>query len=235
MTATATGGDVRAARAHHRRVLRITRRRAVAVGAASLLTLGATVPPRTLFVLGDSWAAGLHADPERALGQVAAARLGWRASVDAVSGTGYVNGAANGSSYPDRLRSSATDGSPGIAVLQGGSNDHAAPAAAIEAAAAQALALVRERLPAARPVVLGPGPDPLPVTPDQLAVDRALRRVAQREGVPYVSMLQGRWITERRAAGVLDRENHHPTVAGQAYLGRRLAVALRHLYPRLTA
>ncbi|MGT2426461.1 SGNH/GDSL hydrolase family protein [Amnibacterium kyonggiense] len=220
---------------HHRRMLHLSRRTAVIVGAASVVTLGATVPPRVLFVLGDSWAAGLYADPAHALGQVASARLGWRASVDAVSGTGYVNGAAAGISYPDRLGARTADPSLGIAVLQGGSNDQGAPAATIAAAATETLSLLRDRLPAARPVMLGPGPDPLPVTRQQTAVDRVLQEVAARADVPYVSMLQRRWITGRRADAVIDPDDHHPTVAGQEYLGLRLASALRHLYPRLTA
>lgn len=215
-------------------MLHLTRRKAVLVGAASLVTLGATAPQRTLFVLGDSWAAGLHADPSRALGQVAAARLGWAASVDAVSGTGYVQGADSDASYPDRLRARDRDARPTIAVLQGGSNDRDAVEDGIASAAVETLALLRDRLPAARPVMLGPGPDPFPVDRDQLAVDRVLQRVAAQEHVPYVSMLERQWVPLRRAWTVIDPENHHPTVAGQEYLGRRLASALRHLYPRLT-
>lgn len=235
MNATPPGGDGGASAPHDRMVLHLTRRRAVIVGAASLVALGAAAPPRNLFLLGDSWAAGLYADPDHALGQIAAARLGWGAVVDAVSGTGYVQGEDYGASYPDRLRARDRDRGPAIAVLQGGSNDRAAVADGFDRAVLETLALLRDRLPAARPVLLGPGPDPMPVDGEQVAVDRALQRVARSEHVPYVSMLQRHWIPARHAWTVLDPENHHPTVAGQEYLGQRLASALHHLYPHLTS
>jgi hypothetical protein len=214
----------------------MTRRGALLAGATSIAALGgAGVMSRELFVLGDSWAAGLHADPGAALGQVASARLGWDAAVDAVSGTGYVNGAGTRAAYPDRARALRVDVRATIAVVQGGSNDRAAAARDIAAGAHETLAVLRDRLPAARLVLLGPGPDPFPVTADQRAVDRVLHRVAAREDVPYVSMLRQHWIVQDRADALIDPGNHHPTVAGQAYLGHRLAAALRRLYPRLTA
>jgi hypothetical protein len=214
--------------------MHMTRRAAVLTSATMLAGLRTLSRPRTLFVLGDSWAAGLHADPAHAFGQVASARLGWSATVDAVSGTGYVNGGDDGLSYPDRLRAHELDLDAAIAVVQGGSNDQAASAATIAEAAVQTLALLRRRLPAALPVMLGPGPDPMPVTSEQSAVDRVLLGVAQQEAVPYVSMLRQGWITQHRAALVLDPQNHHPTVNGQRYLGRRLSASLHHLYPGLT-
>ncbi|RIX28142.1 SGNH/GDSL hydrolase family protein [Amnibacterium setariae] len=214
----------------------MTRRGALLAGATSIAAIGgAGVVSRELFVLGDSWAAGLYADPAAALGQIASARLGWDAAVDAVSGTGYVNGAATKAAYPDRARALPLDVRATIAVVQGGSNDKASTARDVADGAHETLAVLRERLPAARLVLLGPGPDPLPVTADQRAVDRVLHRVAGQEGVPYVSILRQRWIAPERADLLLDPGTHHPTVVGQAYLGHRLAAALRRLYPRLTA
>ena len=212
-----------------------TRRTAIAVGASSIAALaGTAVTPRSLFVLGDSWAAGLHADPAHALGQVAAAALRWNVQVDAISGTGYVTGAPQQQSYRDRAAGIGTGSHADIAVVQGGSNDRSASPEALIIAARGTLALLRVRLPTARIVMLGPGPDPEPVTRDQQAVDRSLARVAALERVPYVSMLRRRWIRRETSATVLDPVYHHPTVAGQAYLGRRLEESLRHLYPELT-
>lgn len=219
------------------RGLRLTRRTAVMIGASSVSALAtalAVAPAqRTLFVLGDSWAAGLHADPQRALGQVAAEALRWGVVVDAVSGTGYVNGADVERSYADRAEDIAAGIRADVVVVQGGSNDRAAPSDQLATAARFTLANLKDRLPSARQVMLGPGPDPEPVTPDQRAVDRVLTAVAAAEGIPYISMLQQHWIPRRAASAVLDPENHHPTIAGQAYLGRRLERSLRQLFPSL--
>lgn len=213
----------------------LTRRTAIAVGASSLAALAVTgAAPRSLFLLGDSWAAGLHSDPKRALGQVAAAGLHWNVVVDAVSGTGYVTGATQQQSYLDRAAGIGAGAHADIAVVQGGSNDRSASPVTLVAAARETLVLLHARFPTAGIVVLGPGPDPEPVTRDQRAVDRRLAHVAAAEHVPYVSMLRQRWIRRDRSAAVLDPLNHHPTVAGQAYLGHRLEESLRRLYPELT-
>ena len=224
---------------------RLTRRGLLVAGAgvataavAAAAQDGATADPPPiprLYVLGDSWAAGLHADPARALGQVAGRLLGWPVTVDAASGTGYLTASGGAAAYPDRLERSRHrgDGAVGVAVLQGGSNDHAGSPARLLAAARSTVALAKEVLPNHRVVMLGPGPDPEPVTAAQRAVDAVLAQAARRSGVPYVSMLRQHWIPARRASAVLDPVNHHPTVAGQRYLGRRLADALLALHPDL--
>lgn len=228
-----------------RRAPRLTRRGLLVAGAATAATavaaaarddgLPAEPPVPHLFVLGDSWAAGLHADPERALGQVAGRLLGWPVTVDAASGTGYLATTASDAAYPERLERSRdrVDDAVGVAVLQGGSNDHARPAAQLLAAARSTVSLVTEVLPNHRVVLLGPGPDPEPVTAEQRAVDAVLARAARASRVPYVSMLRLDWIPAAAAGEVLDPGNHHPTVAGQQYLGRRLAEAVRALHPDL--
>ena len=184
-------------------------------------------------MIGDSWAAGLHADPARALGQVAAADLGWSATVDAVSGTGYVNGDDEERSYVDRV-ADLPPARADIVVLQGGSNDRDEPSELFDLAVEETLSLTRSRFPGARRVMLGPGPDPLPLTAAQRDVDQRLARLASTAGVGYISMLQEGWISASSHVQALDPRNHHPTVAGQAYLGHRLAAALRRRYPALT-
>ena len=214
---------------------RLTRRGALAtVVAAATLGTAPSRLPRAMAVIGDSWAAGLYADPAHALGQVAAARLGWSVTVDAVSGTGYLIGADVEQSYVDRVMDMRARAGIDVVVLQGGSNDRTEPLATLDEAVRQTLRLARIRFPGARLMMLGPGPDPLPLTDDQWAVDHLLARTATAEGVDYVSMLQERWITQTVHARTLDPHTEHPTVAGQRYLGRRLASALCRLYPALT-
>jgi lysophospholipase L1-like esterase len=206
----------------------------VTVAAAAALGTAPSRVPRAMVVIGDSWAAGLYADPAHALGQVAAARLGWSVTVDAVSGPGYLNGADVERSYAARVADLHARSGVDVVVLQGGSNDQTEPVELLDDAVRQTLGRVAERFPGARRLMLGPGPDPLPLTEDQRAIDRLLARSAAAEGVDYVSMLQERWISRTLHAGALDPRNHHPTVAGQRYLGRRLANAIRRRYPALT-
>ncbi len=204
------------------------------LGAAAVATLLApNRDARSLFVLGDSWAAGLHADPKRALGQVAAARLRWTVTVDAVSGTGYVTDAGPRNSYLARVARLDPAARADLVVVQGGSNDRDASHEELAAGARRTLRALGRRFPEAPRVMLGPGPDPEPVTAEQRAVDDVLADVAEAEGLPYISMLRSDWIPAA-SDRMLDPRNHHPTVEGQAYLGMRLEERLRALYPRLT-
>ena len=204
------------------------------LGAAAVATLLAPGrAERSLFVLGDSWAAGLYADPSRALGQVAAARLHWAVTVDAVSGTGYVTDAGEGHAYAARVARIDPAVRADLVVVQGGSNDKDASHGELAAGARRTLRALRTRFPAAPLVMLGPGPDPEPVTAQQRAIDDVLAQVAATGDLPYISMLRSAWIPSARTR-VLDPRNHHPTIGGQAYLGRRLEQRLRALYPRLT-
>ncbi len=226
--------------------MRLTRRGALAtvVTMAGLSAAPARVPrvprrPRTMVVIGDSWAAGLYADPAHALGQVAAARLGWHVTVDAGSGTGYLTGvgdqiSSDELSYVDRVADLPTRKGVDVVVVQGGSNDRTQPLDQLDEAVRQTLRLVRHRFPGARRMMLGPGPDPLPVTADQWSIDRQLAGSAAAEHVDYVSMLREGWISETVHTSAIDPRTEHPTVAGQRYLGLQLASALRRLYPDLT-
>lgn len=209
-----------------------------AVGAVGLLTAAAAAPPALprstdggMFLIGDSWAAGLHADPARALGQIAAEVLGMAIRVDAVSGTGYVD-AAGHENYLQRARKAT--GSPRLVVVQGGSNDDHQALDAITANAQETYRVLRSRFPAAHLLVLGPGPDPAPVTDLQRTVDATLEAAAHAVGLHYVSMLQRDWIPNGFTDSVIDPDNHHPTVQGHAYLGTRLAASVRLLHSSLS-
>lgn len=183
-----------------------------------------------LYVLGDSWAAGLHADPARALGQVAAEVLRSAVRVDAVSGTGYLN-AAGDAPYPQRA--AGARGDERLVVVQGGSNDDGQDLDALPAAITRTIDLLGRGFPQATVVLLGPGPDPLPLTPVQWRVDAILEEAAASAGTPYLSMLQEHWIPEDRSAAVIDPATAHPTVQGQEYLGIRLAAQLHLVVPGL--
>lgn len=231
-----------APRAHHRTmswfVHRRVSRRAGVVAAAGLVAGAAALAARPddpqvarvvdgpgpgLFVLGDSWAAGLHADPDRALGQVAARVLRSAARVDAISGTGYLN-AAGARTYVQRA--AAAHGDEQLVVVQGGSNDVGQDLDGLADAVRATVGHLAAGFPGATIVLLGPGPDPLPVTAVQRRVDGIIGGAAEALEVPYLSMLRQRWIPEQHADAVIDPATAHPTVQGQEYLGIRLAAAL---------
>jgi lysophospholipase L1-like esterase len=220
-----------------RRLRRPVSRRGTLLAAAVTATGGlvgsgaaaaSTASPDGIFLLGDSWAAGLHADPERALGQVAAEALGRPITVDAVSGTGYLNEAGD-RTYLERAR--AAGGPQRLVIVQGGSNDDAEDLHELGPAVAATLAALRRSFPAARLLVLGPGPDPEPVTAVQRAVDAVIRDTARSVGVAAVSMLEEGWIPPGRADAVIDPRTAHPSPAGHRYLGLRLAAAVQLLVP----
>ncbi|MBW4042430.1 MAG: SGNH/GDSL hydrolase family protein [Acidobacteria bacterium] len=187
---------------------------------------------RGIHLIGDSWAAGLHADPANALGQVAARAIGWPITVDAVSGTGYLND-AGAMTYLQRAEGAS--GTERLVILQGGSNDDDEDLGVLAAAVTATITALQRRFPQARVLVLGPGPDPAPVTARQWAVDALIAEAAQDTGVAWVSMLHERWIPAEHLDAVIDPANHHPTISGQQYLGLRLAAAIRLTEPDLLA
>jgi hypothetical protein len=116
-------------------------------------------------------------------------------------------------------------------VIQGGSNDDADDLGALPKAVTATIDAVERTLPGARIVLLGPGPDPWPVTPTQRAVDALLARTAAREDVTYLSPMREGWFTSATIDRIIDPGNAHPTVAGQAILGHLLAQDLRGVLP----
>jgi len=181
----------------------------------------------SIYAIGDSWAAGLHADPAHALVQDAADDLGMTATVDGESGSGYLAAPGGTSTYPERAAAIPTGTSADIALVQGGSNDDRQDLTRLPAAVAATVDSVRAALPGARVVLLGPGPDPWPVTATQTRVDRILAVEAARLGVQYISPLQRGWFTASDVDTIIDPATHHPTVEGDRILGGLLADALR--------
>jgi hypothetical protein len=187
------------------------------------------LPPWAYFI-GDSWSSGLYADPRHTLDQDAADVLRWRADVNAVSGSGYIRGGSQWTSYGQRATGISPAIQPDLFIIQGGSNDPDANATELSTAVANTVNALRARSPNRPVVMLGPGPDPWPYTPAQTHVDSILAAEAKQLAVPYISILAEHWITAGNVDQVIDRKNHHPTVPGDRYLGTRLATDLRHLH-----
>ncbi|MGN6741692.1 MAG: SGNH/GDSL hydrolase family protein [Amnibacterium sp.] len=198
-------------------------------GAATLH--GSPAGAGRIYAIGDSWAAGAFADPAHALIQDAADDLGMSAVVDGESGSGYLHAPGGTSPYPDRAARIPLGTEADLVILQGGSNDDPDDLSALPGAVTRTVVGVRETLPHARIVMLGPGPDPWPVTAVQTRVDRILAAAAARLHVRYISPLQEGWFTAADVDDIIDPVTHHPTVNGDAVLGARLADDLRHRWP----
>jgi hypothetical protein len=183
----------------------------------------------SLYLIGDSWSAGLYADPEHTLAQDAAEDLGLQSIVNAQSGTGYVDAPFGTETYAKRAAEIPAGTGAELVVLQGGSNDDGTAPATLLTAVARSVTAARHAIPGAAVVLLGPGPDPWPVTASQTAVDDVLRLDANQQHVPYISPMQEGWFTSSNVAAIIDPITGHPTIGGDETLGRRLANDLRAL------
>jgi lysophospholipase L1-like esterase len=140
-----------------------------------------------------------------------------------------------------------------------GVNDQTAPQADIAAAAATAYEKIRTGSPATKTYVVGPWSPSGSPGAGLVATDETLRAAAQQAGLPFVSTITGKlydatgaliltqrpWITgtgrvsapkgDGNADSYVGADGVHPTDAGQAYVGRRMALALEQIVKRESA
>ncbi|EYR64251.1 hypothetical protein N866_13585 [Actinotalea ferrariae CF5-4] len=192
-------------------------------------------PPGTRAVfVGDSWTAGFGINPEAGYAPLAAAALGWDATYEAVSGTGYLNPGPGGEgTYADRVRATEPDPTVQLVVLQGGLNDRPENLMGLGAAVRDTLDAIGVTYPNARTIILGPAPSEVPASNVLLTIDNTLAAVAQERGVHHISPLGEQWITAENYADVIDPGNaNHPSVEGHAYLAGRTVAALEAIAVR---
>lgn len=183
-----------------------------------------------VLIFGDSWTAGYAASPsDQGYAYLTANQLGWNATVDGVSGTGYVNSGPNGEgTYADRVAALPADLAPSVVIVQGGINDAFQPASAVRTAIGDTLDAIEQRFPDATIVVLGPAPATLPVESGLKSVDDALRSAALSRSLNYISPIADEWISQANYAEVIDvNAANHPSTAGHAFLAQRTVDALR--------
>lgn len=206
--------------------------RVVIPAVASVALTGAALvhPPtswHSIYAIGDSWAAGLYSDAQHALIQDAADELGATATVDGESGSGYLIAPPGTRTYPERAAAVPADTDADLVIVQGGSNDDIADLKALPAAVTRTVEGIRHSLPRATIVLLGPGPDPWPVSDVQRKVGDIIAAQGARLGVRVISPLQEDWFTAGDVDDIIDPVTAHPTVQGDAVLGADLAADLR--------
>jgi acyl-CoA thioesterase I len=169
-----------------------------------------------VLVLGDSWSAGYGIpDISRAWPARLAELGGWRVTVDARSGSGYLNSWCRpGSSFPDRLSVPAgTD----TVIVEGGLNDVGTPGDELRAAAEET---VREARATARRVVVLGAPRVDARDPTGLAaVNEALAGASAAAGASFVDT--SAWRIELQYDGL------HPSERGAERFAQLVVDAVR--------
>lgn len=190
-------------------------------------TAGTTTTQAVLF--GDSFAAGRGLAPGQPTAMAVAAKLlGWQATVLGGDGTGFTTGGRRGGQpYVTRLATLATG--PDLLLLQGGASDTDASPEQLTRAADDLLDSLKRRFPSTKVVLLGPIAMEQPPDGQLVRVDGTLRAVAKAHDLTYLSPIALHWITSANAEGLTAATGFYPNGAGHAYLGHKIADALRAL------
>jgi acyl-CoA thioesterase I len=190
-------------------------------------------PVHDVLFVGASYTAGLGATPStEGYAYLIGREPGWRAQVDGVAGTGFLNpGPHGGQTFADRIAHLPTAPRPDLIVFQGGRNDVGYPQNKLLAAATATAELARRRFHGCQVVFLGPIPAHVPAPPGQLAVADTLRRAASASKSIFVNPIEQAWITPSNENGYVGRVPAHPDNEGYAYIAQRLLADLEALYP----
>lgn len=187
-----------------------------------------TTKPVSAVLFGDAFVAGRALEKGKPTAvQVAATLLGWDARVLGGDGTAFTTGGVRGGApYATRLGRELTT-APDVLLLQGGASDTGASPEQLTAAAGAVLDALAHRYPTMRVVMLGPVAMEQPPDGQLVRVDGTLRAVAKTHHVRYIDPIALRWVTPANFAGLTASTGFYPNAAGHAYLGRKLADALR--------
>jgi lysophospholipase L1-like esterase len=197
---------------------------------------GPSAPAATIhdvLFVGASYTAGLGATPNtEGYAYLIGREPGWRAQVDGVAGTGFLNpGPHGGQTFADRIAHLPTEPHPDLVVFQGGRNDVGYPQDKLLAAAIATADLAHRRFHGSQVVFLGPIPAHVPAPPGQIAVANTLRTAASASKSIFVNPIEQGWITPSNEDGYVGRVPAHPDNQGYAYIAQRLLTDLEALYP----
>lgn len=190
--------------------------------------------PRIAF-LGDSLTVGVGAPSERGYAWLTAAELDWPvAVVDGVSGSGYVAPGA-GRPMPDRVERVIAAG-PDVVVVVGGTNDagQGYPPQEVGTAAVDLLDDLRDGLPDATVVVVGPFPTSAEAMLGDHPVADAVRSAADAAGAHYIDareLLDSPSVDLDRWEDYISADGLHPNELGYQLLADLLAERLRSIVP----
>ncbi|HEV7622638.1 MAG TPA: SGNH/GDSL hydrolase family protein [Amnibacterium sp.] len=186
-----------------------------------------------LLIFGDAYTAGASAAPlTKGYAYLVADSLRWTHRIDAVPGTGYVNGGPNGlnSPYGVRLKKLIADRSfrPDVVILEGSQNDYV-DVTRVRAAVDDAVRQLRHAYPGVIVVLFGPAA-PQPGLNTLVALDSQMAAAAFDTGVPYISPYEQQWFTTANSPQYGAPDGASLSTAGHAYLAKRFLADFRHLF-----
>lgn len=167
--------------------------------------------PRVAF-LGSSYAEGVGTDHvSKAFVVLASQELGWSPYQFTVGGSGYSG--PPGRSYGDRL-DEVIESNPTHVVVTGSRNDADATAGVVEQKAAELYKRVREELPEATLIVVGPMWHNLQPSADVLRVNDEVRSAAEKADAVFLDALDVPWLDG--SPELLAPDGLHPSEEGHA-------------------
>lgn len=178
-------------------------------------------------IVGASYTAGVGPDnPELSWAAVLARKLRWSAVIYGVSGAGYVR-PGKGDLGPVR-RLLKAEGlhrlAPALVIIQAGHDDGSVAGNIERQQVERTVALIRAQSPHARIALLTVFTGPArPVSAKLVRIDKVIVRAARAVDPNVIIMdpLAGDWKYARAHHGL------HPTAAGDAWIGRKVATILR--------
>ena len=182
-------------------------------------------------IVGDSYTEGYgSSEPEKGWAYLAAASLGWAATIDGIGGTGFYKGTSAdrspGHEYRTRLLAhAATRVDYDIVVLQGGLNDWIATLAQEQAATTLAIRTAQELWPDAIIVVFGPL-EPLGKGVPRLVHLDTIRTAAQDADAVFIDPDDPEpWLNARNTDAFDSGDGLHLNDLGASYVAARFTAA----------
>jgi lysophospholipase L1-like esterase len=193
--------------------------------------VGYVQPPAPIYSLwiGDSYTAGTGAaSPESGEACLTAQAMGWRCTLDAEGGTGFVNpGAGAGSKpVPARLAQDRRD-SPNVVVVDVGRNDGLEPWGRVRPVVTKYLTDLRAAFPRAHLVLIAPYymADSSRFAGGRFAA--LYRRLAPTLHAVVIDPEVAGWMGTAQTAGLTIGDHVHPSPAGHKLIAQHLAADLK--------
>jgi len=183
----------------------------------------------TVYFFGDSWTTGYDADEGRGFPHVVGEALDWNVVLGPdSSGAGYTyTFNPYHPVFPQTVREIDRIDAD-LIVLQGSVNDLSGSTAELPGKIRETVQQLRARSDDTPVVMVGPAPYQTEVPQELSEIDRIESEVARDLHVDYISPLRERWFSAGIVQALID-ERQHPTTAGHAYFGGRLAADLSRI------
>ncbi|WP_368681060.1 SGNH/GDSL hydrolase family protein [Rhodococcus opacus] len=150
----------------------------------------------------------------------------WFLSDFAIGGTGYVQGNAEKNKLPFGSQiDKVAEVNPELVLVVGGRND-VSHSLEVRDATRDLFAQLRDRLPGAKVVVVGPIMDSKPPSPTAVMVNDRIRAAAEQYRLPFIDALSGNWLSD---PALLREDGMHPNPDGHRVLFERINEQLHAL------